>query len=405
MRRAFSPHLVCDNREPSALRWAVMQPPLWGLNSASQPSVRAKSFSGIYPEIPIGIRKSDVGENALNAYPDVRPGKLMWSNGCPKAKCAKAKSFTTTGMWRAASLRNLNAYVFTLLPIGGKSGKLIKGKEIFQGFQIPNPPGKPKPMNKQIKLALLSAAFAASLATSHAAIVEVARYHLGETGSVVAPNNFPKDALSTDAFAGTVSNTTAVITPVTNPGSTHALTFGGDTTGYFTVAGDGFFGTNGVADNFGIQLWLNPTSSGNNTFFTTHGDSLGTAFSFGMSGDNWTVSSQGSTITGSAVSLNTWTSLGVIRDGGVTSLYINGALSGTPVTTIAPSFNAGQVHLGVTPGNGSRYFGMMDELNVFTFTVDDNPVNGLILVPEPSTLVMLLCSFGAVALLRRRRKA
>lgn len=265
---------------------------------------------------------------------------------------------------------------------------------------------KSSPMKTNLKALSVLAALAATLASSQAAIITVADYHLGETGSVVGSRNFPKDALSTDVFTGSVANTTAVVTPVTNPGSTEALTFGGTTTGYYTISGNGFFGNNSVTDNFGIQVWLNPTSSGSNTFFTTDGNSLSEALSFGMDGGNWTVSSRGSTITGSAVSLNTWISFGVIRNTGVTSLYINGALSGTPVTTAAPQFEAGQIHLGVTPGNESRYSGMMDELNVFTFDpLTDDPVTALNMVPEPSTWALLVVSLIVMTIFRRRRAA
>jgi hypothetical protein len=41
------------------MRRAGMLSPLWGLNSVSQLRVCAKSFSGIYPENPAEIRKSE----------------------------------------------------------------------------------------------------------------------------------------------------------------------------------------------------------------------------------------------------------------------------------------------------------------------------------------------------------
>ena len=70
------------------------------------------------------------------------------------------------------------------------------------------------------------------LLSSHAAIIDVARYRLGEAGSLTAsPNSFPIDSLSTDAFVANFINGGTPISTIV-PGSTAALSLGSVPTGY-----------------------------------------------------------------------------------------------------------------------------------------------------------------------------
>jgi Concanavalin A-like lectin/glucanases superfamily len=255
------------------------------------------------------------------------------------------------------------------------------------------------------------AALALGAATTHAAIVDVARYHLGEAGSLSSPNNIPKDSLSTDTFAGLFINGGSVISS-TLPGSTAALDLGDAPTGYYSATGNGVFGSatlGGSPDNFGVELLIMADlGQADNIFFTGTGTDLSgnNGLLFEIRSGNWAAAIPGNDWIGSILGTGQpvtagWNSLAIIRNTGITTLYING-IAQPRTTTAQPLLNSG-LHLGVTPGGGSWFRGAMDELHVFTFNpLTDNPVTFLTTVPEPS--VSLALASGLLAL-RRRRKA
>ncbi len=247
--------------------------------------------------------------------------------------------------------------------------------------------------------------------TSHAAIVDVARYRLGEAGSLNGPNNIPQDSLSTDTFGGLFINGGTPTSTIV-PASTVALNLGTVPTGYYSATGNGVFGSNTLGatpDNFGIEIFVNAVAGqGDNVFLTTTGTTLANSggLIFEIRSGNWDVAVPGFDYIGSILGAGQpvtlgWTSLAVIRNTGVSTLYINGVAQ-PRTTTVQPTFSA-NFHLGVTPGGGSWFQGDMDELHVFTFNpLTDNPASFLTAVPEPGTAAMLL---GALTVLARRRRA
>ncbi len=261
--------------------------------------------------------------------------------------------------------------------------------------------------------ALLLAWIVTAPVSVSAAIVTVANFRLGETGSLVAPDNRPVDSLSTDTFAFGIAGGGSVVSSAVGIGSTQAVNLGPGIQGWYGVSGNGVFGSGtlgGSPDNFAVELLVNPVANqADNVFFTGTGNTLaGTnGLLFEIRNGNWSVAVPGVDYIG-AISgtgqpaLPGWTSLAVIRSNGISTLYINGVAQ--PRTTGAqPTMNTA-LHLGVTPGGVSWFQGGMDELRVFTFNpATDNPTAFLTAVPEPTTTTMVL-GLAALGLVSRRRR-
>lgn len=241
--------------------------------------------------------------------------------------------------------------------------------------------------------------------TSQAAVTLYAEYHLGEassTGSDTSGNG--RHINSTVSGGGTFATTSP--SPIS--------------TTYFdtSAAGDqGRWGTGVFAalptDNFALSVWARaasaaPTNQGNIFSVGDGGLAIGLGAN-GWTAGVWNASTQtvdtSNTLGiagGSGFSVDTWTSLAVIRQNGVTTFYINGvAQSGT----ITASGTNGTGYLSMNPNaTGNIYDGLLDEARVATFSGTDSTasiLSALNAVPEPSTA--LLGALGALALLRRRR--
>jgi hypothetical protein len=247
---------------------------------------------------------------------------------------------------------------------------------------------------------------------AQATVIDVARYPLGEAGSLNAPNNRPRDVLSTDAFVAEFINGGTVTVDTIVPGSTAALRMGTVPTGYYSAAGNGVFGGSNLGptpDNFGVEVFVKADlGQPDNIFFSATGSDLSgsTGLIFEMRGGNWAAAVPGNdwigAITGTGQTASgDWTSLAVIRNSGVSTFYINGVAQ-SRTTTVQPTFGGG-FHLGVQSGGGQWFRGTMDELHVFTFNPGtDNPVAFLTPVPEPSIPFLLL---GGLAVLGRRGRS
>jgi hypothetical protein len=182
--------------------------------------------------------------------------------------------------------------------------------------------------------------------------------------------------------------------------------------GFFGASGSGVFGSatlGGSPNNFGIEIVVNPDmGQPDNIFFTGTGTDLSgsNGLIFEIRSGNWSVAIPRNDWIGAIAGtgqpvLPGWTSLAVIRNSGVSTLYINGVAQ-PRTSTATPLLNNG-VHLGVTPGGGSHFRGALDELRVFTFDpLTDSPASTLNVIPEPSS--SLFVGLGALGLVARRRR-
>jgi len=258
---------------------------------------------------------------------------------------------------------------------------------------------------KSKTIILLTAASLAAVASSPAAVTLYAEYLLGESGSLGALNR-PLDSSGnsrnfTDEING--ANTSVLTTGVEAPGSTAYLSTAG-------TGDEGWFGADLsllATDNFafGIYLRSNTSDTRGNAFLLGGADG---AFGVGLSNNGWSAGSFDVAWIGPSQGVNnsfvanTWTHLAVIRSGGTSTFYIDGAAQ-TGTFTGVPVHGSGR--LSVEPASSGRFFdGDMDSARVVTFTAGEsasNVINAL-QVPEPTSA--LLVGLGGLGLLLRRRR-
>jgi|GEM_PF-3337905 len=219
---------------------------------------------------------------------------------------------------------------------------------------------------KSTRLFCIVSLFIAASLPSRAAIVPVNSYHLGDldgnftNGTVTAVS---QDYIGTNAVAciGNPSYSTDVPPDYPLP-DTYSMNFAG--TNYAVASG-----LTNVTDSFGIQAWVKAGSTGGNRVIAYNGSDGTNGWGLFLAGDTFRGSFGGVTFIGSApAQTNVWTHLALVRDSGMATLYVNGVPCGTnSVSPIAPD---GAWTIGASPLSvGGEYFdGLMDEVQVFTFT-------------------------------------
>ncbi len=265
-----------------------------------------------------------------------------------------------------------------------------------------------KPIMK-LKYLLLSISLL-GLASSQAAVILYAEYHLGEAGSL-GTNKLPQDSSGNARhFVAEIGGTTALTqtTGVSAPGSTVYL----DT----SMAGNQgfFFGDNSQftalgTDNFAFGVYARGGTGASAT--TAAGDvfqlgaNVNNTYKLSLESTGWRASSANISYIGSTAtfSTDTWVHLALIRNNGQTGFFVNGVQQGGNFAT-APVIGA--PYLSQAPGNAANanFDGHLDEARIVTFTSGESTVNimnALTNIPEPSSA--LLCGLGILTLLRRRR--
>lgn len=217
--------------------------------------------------------------------------------------------------------------------------------------------------------------FIASLLPSMAVITPVNSYHLGDLDSDAAAG-----ALATSSADYLLTNTVICVghpaystdVPEDYPlPDTYSLNFTG--TNYGVAPG-----LTNVTDNFGLQTWVKVRSSGGNRCIAYNGNDGTNGWGLFLVGDTFQGEFGGVTFIGSApVPTNVWTHLALVRDSGVTTLYVNGVACGTNAASpIAPN---GTWTIGASPlSPGGEYFdGLIDEVQVFAFAAGTFSLNDL----------------------------
>lgn len=128
-----------------------------------------------------------------------------------------------------------------------------------------------------------------------------------------------------------------------------------------------------ATNNFGVEAWVRPTAQDSLNFVASNGSSDNKGWGIAMQNGSWTIAHMGSTLleTSAAVSLNQWTHVALLRDSGVSTLYVNGVAQSETVASapLAPSnsftVGANQTSAGSFEGHFS---GNIDYVRAFTFT-------------------------------------
>lgn len=259
---------------------------------------------------------------------------------------------------------------------------------------------------------LLWAAVSFASFTAFAQVTTVAYYRLGEAdpgATVAAPGANP-----TINSAGGV-NLPRIGTPVYSasvpPGglSQISMSFNGTTDAYLVGAP-----LSVVTDNFGIEAWVLSTTTLANAALAYNGNGASSGWGLYRIGATYQFLYGGVVQGGAApVTIGTWTHLAVVRNAGVTTFYVNGAVNA--VSGAAPNVPAGGFGIAIDPViNNEFHAGLVDEVRVFTFAPGTFVAGNLLFFQvRPSTVptlnefaqIALALALAVVALMRLRRAA
>lgn len=148
-------------------------------------------------------------------------------------------------------------------------------------------------------------------------------------------------------------------------GSTLAVSFDGTDDGYVGPQ------VTTVIDNFGIEAWVKPAASSVSPQLIVHngapfnGDGYGLEILNGRYHGEFGFFATPFDI-GVAATPGVWRHLALVRDGGVTRVYIDGAVvyQNSPA---APGIPNGASAIGRAPGGGAYFTGAVDDVRIFTF--------------------------------------
>ena len=147
-----------------------------------------------------------------------------------------------------------------------------------------------------------------------------------------------------------------------------AYTFNG-TTAYLQSVSQSFTGN----DDYTITAWIYHTSrTNNNNIFSNGVEATKAGLKFRVSQTTGLLGVDLANVVGTtstdAVSLNTWTFIGLTKSGDIYQLYINGSANGSAGTITSSNISAaGTQRIGRDVATGTNYFtGSLDEVGVWT---------------------------------------
>jgi hypothetical protein len=135
-----------------------------------------------------------------------------------------------------------------------------------------------------------------------------------------------------------------------------------------------------LTNNFGLELWVNPSTLSGNQCLAYNGNSGSSGWGLYLIGNQYQGLFGGIGFVGTATATaSTWTHLALVRDNGTTTLYVNGVAAGSLGS--APISPSGRFAIMGQPQNTTqeRLNGLLDEVRVFTFAPGSFSTNDLLL--------------------------
>jgi hypothetical protein len=266
-------------------------------------------------------------------------------------------------------------------------------------------------------LAVAATLLAAGLA--RADVTAAAYYRLGEADPSALAGN-PGNATTVDSSGNGMglTNWTGTQTYSSSVAASAAASVSSNLSMNF--AGNGFYLTQAncltaATDNFGIEGWFNVNHLAQ-MGLCCNGDGL-SQFGFGLyvidANADGVYTAQGYYCgrnlfdTGFAPTAGQWFYMAMVRDNGVTKMYVNGTDEIVVSTTAQPgsAANTPQFSLGIVSYDAT--VGLADEVRVFTFAPGAFNASRdlLIAAPEPSTFALLAAGlFGLMAYAWHKRR-
>jgi hypothetical protein len=134
-----------------------------------------------------------------------------------------------------------------------------------------------------------------------------------------------------------------------------------------------------LTDNFGIECWVNPSSTAAGGHVLAHNGLRGNGWGLYQAGANFEVLYGGVIFFGSApAAAGTWTHLALVRSNGVAILYANGVPNSTNSAAV-PITPSGSFTVGGDASFSEYFTGAIDEVRVFTFASGAFSTNDLLL--------------------------
>jgi hypothetical protein len=251
--------------------------------------------------------------------------------------------------------------------------------------------------------------------TANADITVLANYRLGESDPGAVAGNLGNDTTVDSSGNGhnltRYTHSSPAATPTYSsdsgvPGGTLSMDFNAANNDAYSAP---LFST--IVDNVGIQAMVKESTPSTGCI-AYNGSLNGTGYGLYQMGGTWGFQQSG---TGAATTVpivyNTWTSLAMVRDSGVTTLYVNGVATGATWTDTpgvpTGNFSIGDTRGGVWPDGIEPYNGLIDEVRMFTFAPGHFNVSDLAYTATPEPGPMMLLVTGVLGLLcyawRRRR--
>lgn len=253
-------------------------------------------------------------------------------------------------------------------------------------------------------------AVTALVSAAHATIIPVSYHRLGETDPSAAAgntgNNPTDDAVGSNNLARTgspVYSSNIAASAVLHTASTLSMNFGSPNGGNVYAQGSP---VTAATSNFGMEGWFNLADTSGTQVLVLNGTG-GNGYSLLMSGGQLTVLQAGVAVIGTGFfpTANTWFYAALVNTAGANNVYINNnapiSLGTFGYVTPTTNFSIG----GQVGPTQNLMKGLADEVRMFTFTAGQFSTNDLLInqvVPEPSSLIMLL--FGGLGLWLMRRK-